>query len=192
MISCKRNFMVASDVANRRGSITAWRDRALSSSGETRLEKKILERTLRNQKKELDDKLDETKRSRPTFFSYSLVFVIALFKDIMDFVGIGSLPAIGTVITFCLSLLIFLLLLITRTNKKLIDSRFIIRTGLILLACVLVEGFAFGLNFLPIETATIFIIYFMDKHLSDKQIEKVVEALKVFNKLYRRHRHRLA
>lgn len=131
-----------------------------------------------NKKKELE----ETKASQPTLFAYAPALMVALLKDLLDLVGIGSLPAIGTVITICFSLLIFLLLLLTRANHKLIDARFIIKMGVVLLLGSIVEGFAFGLNFLPIETIVILIIYLMDKHFNDEQIEKITAALHLLHK----------
>lgn len=134
--------------------------------------------TIENQSQDLET----ARASRPTFFSYAHIFIIALLKDLLDLTGIGSLPGIGTVVTFCFALLIFLLLLFAKTNRKLIDSRFVLRMGIILLLGSMTEGFAFGLNFLPIETLTIFIIYFMDRNLSDKQIETITAALQVLHK----------
>lgn len=121
--------------------------------------------------------LAEVKKNKPGWISYSPIFTVALFKDMLDLALVGSLPGIGAVVTLCFSGLIFLMLLLVRTNKKLIDSRFLIKRGVVLLLGSLTEGFIFGLNFLPIMTITIAIIYMMDRHLSDKQIEKIIKIL---------------
>ena len=128
-----------------------------------------------------EQELTDAQASKPGLIGYSPVFMAALFKDLLDLIGIGSLPVIGTIITFLMSLLIFFLLLLTRTNKKLVDSRFLLRMVVVLICGTLIEAFVFGLNFLPIETITIGIIYLMDKSLSDEQIAK---ALSVIAKLH--------
>lgn len=122
---------------------------------------------------EKEKELKQTKAEKATLFSYSPIFLLALFKDLLDLVGIGSLPGIGTIITLCISILIFLLFFLIKTNSKLLDMRFFVRMGVTLLFGSMVEGFAFGLNFLPIETITIFVIFMMDRHFSDKSIERV-------------------
>jgi hypothetical protein len=121
--------------------------------------------------------LAEVKKNKPGWIGYSPIFTVALFKDMLDLALVGSLPGIGAVVTLCFSGLIFLMLMLVRTNKKLIDSRFLIKRGVVLLLGSLTEGFIFGLNFLPIMTITIAIIYMMDRHLSDKQIEKIIKIL---------------
>lgn len=122
--------------------------------------------------------LAEVKKNKPGWIGYSPIFTVALFKDMLDLALVGSLPGIGAVVTLCFSGLIFLMLMLVRTNKKLIDSRFLIKRGVVLLLGSLTEGFIFGLNFLPIMTITIAIIYMMDRHLSDKQIERIIGTLK--------------
>lgn len=131
---------------------------------------------------EKEKELKQTKKEKATLFSYSPVFLLALLKDLLDLVGIGSLPGIGTIITFCISILIFLLFFLIKSNSKLVDSRFIMKRGVVLLLGSMVEGFAFGLNFLPIETITIFVIFMMDRHLSDKSIERINNIIHLFKK----------
>lgn len=126
--------------------------------------------------------LEQTKRERATLFSYSPVFMLALLKDLLDLVGIGSLPVIGTIVTFCISILIFLLFFLIKANSKLLDTRFFMRMGVTLLLGSAIEGFAFGLNFLPIETITMFIIFFMDRHFSDESIERINNMIHLFKR----------
>lgn len=105
---------------------------------------------------------------KPSMILYLGISMIALFKDLLDLVGVGSLPAIGTVITVCLTFLIWILFLVfdkSGGGKK--ANRAIVR-GLILIFVGLVEGLFFGLNLLPIETATIVVLYFMAKHAYKK------------------------
>lgn len=131
---------------------------------------------------EKEKELEQTKREKATLFSYSPVFMLALLKDLLDLTGIGSLPVIGTIVTFCISLLIFLLFFLIKANTKLLDTRFFMRMGVTLLLGSAVEGFAFGLNFLPIETITMFIIFFMDRHFSDESIERINSMIHLFKK----------
>lgn len=101
---------------------------------------------------------------------YGLAVVLALFKDILDFAFIGSLPAIGTVVTFCVSMAIGFILLfdgISSSQRKV--ARRMTRRFLILIAGTMVEGIFFGLNFFPFEVMTVLIIYWMS--LADRKAE---------------------
>jgi hypothetical protein len=90
---------------------------------------------------------------KPSKLSYIGMGCTALFKDIFDFVG-GALPGISFIITFMCSTIIAILLFLNQDAKQ-------HRTQVygILLFVSLLEGIAFGLNFLPLETLTIFILY---------------------------------
>lgn len=121
--------------------------------------------------------LEEVKRNKATIFSYAAPFAAALLKDLLDLGMIGSLPGIGTIITLCFSILIFLLIHLSRTESRLMGSRFILRAGLTMIFGTVVEGFAFGLNFVPIETMCVFLIYIMDKNMSDDRIEQLSRAI---------------
>lgn len=93
---------------------------------------------------------------------YGVALALALFKDILDLVFIGSWPVIGTVITFCVSIAIGCVLLfdgISISQRKM--ARRMTRRFLVLIAGTMVEGILFGLNFFPFETITVGIIYWM-------------------------------
>lgn len=93
---------------------------------------------------------------------YGIAFALALLKDLLDLVFIGSLPAVGTVITFCVSIAIGFVLLfdgISTSQRKV--ARRMARRFLVLVAGTLAEGILFGLNFFPIETLTVAIIFWM-------------------------------
>lgn len=93
---------------------------------------------------------------------YGIAFSLALFKDLLDLAFIGSLPAIGTIITFCISIAIGFVLLfdgISSSQRKV--ARRMTKKFLVLIAGTLAEGILFGLNFFPIETFTVFIIFWM-------------------------------
>lgn len=99
---------------------------------------------------------------------YGLAIALALFKDLLDLAFIGSLPVIGTVITFCISIAIGFLLLfdgITLSQRQM--ARRMTRRFLVLIAGTMAEGLLFGLNFFPIETFVVIIIYWMS--LADRK-----------------------
>ncbi len=82
---------------------------------------------------------------KPSLLFYLGLFFIALLKDLLDFVGIGSLPGLGTVVTICFSFLIWMLMTLFdrsggKSNKKM-------ARGLVLIFFSLVEAIFFGLNF---------------------------------------------
>lgn len=102
---------------------------------------------------------------------YGMAAALALFKDLLDLAMVGSLPGIGTVITWCISISIGLVLMfdgITSTKRRI--ARNLTKKLLILIAGTIVEGFLFGLNFLPFELLTVGIIYWMT--LVDRKKEK--------------------
>lgn len=122
--------------------------------------------------------LEQVKKTKATLFSYGLPLAVALQKDLLDLAMIGSLPGIGSIVTICFSLLIFLLIHLSRSEGRLMGSRFIVRMGLTMIFGSIVEGFAFGLNFLPIETMVVLIIYIMDRNMSDDRIKELTLAIR--------------
>lgn len=101
------------------------------------------------------------QESTVSLFLYLPAMAVAMFKDLLDFVFIGSLPVIGTVITAGLSFLIFALLFLTGSKNQ--TSRRVIVLGL----TTIVEGIFFGINFFPLETAAVFVIYYLDRNSSE-------------------------
>ncbi len=94
-----------------------------------------------------------------TLLSYAPMLVAALLKDLLDLTGIGSFPGIGTIVTFCFSILIFFLALLNGSFR----GRLKYRKALVLIIGTLVEAVGFGLNFLPLETLTVLAMYSVDK-----------------------------
>lgn len=91
---------------------------------------------------------------------FGIALIIALLKDILDFVGIGSLPVIGTVVTFCVSVSIGLIMFIAGSSgKKGIAKGSLKRFG-VLGGGTFVEMF-FGINSLPIETIVVIMVFYM-------------------------------
>lgn len=107
--------------------------------------------------------------NRPSPMLYLGVGMVALLKDLLDFVGLGSLPAIGTIVTACFSFLIWMLLTLFdhsggKGNRKQTQ-------GLVLFFFSLVEGLGFGLNFLPVETLSVIVLYMMSKKAWKKEMK---------------------
>ena len=120
--------------------------------------------------------LDEVERDKPRFISYVPALMAALLKDTLD-LAIGWIPGVGFVLAVCFGALIFALLTLVKTNKQLVDSKFLVKRLLIILLAMLVESFPI-FDFLPIETLTIVVIYLIDKHASAKLIALLTEGLK--------------
>ncbi len=100
-----------------------------------------------------------------------IALTAAMLKDLLDFVGIGSLPAIGYVVTLCVSSVIGIMVFIAGSgSKKRNRAKSLIKKLVTLGGGTVVESLLFGLNFLPIETLTVIVLY----HIVKK--EKVVEA----------------
>lgn len=102
---------------------------------------------------------------------YGMALVLAFFKDLLDIAVIGALPVVGTIITWCISISIALVLLfdgVSGSRRRM--ARGLTKKMLILIAGTMVEGFLFGLNFFPFEMLTVGIIYAMT--LLDRKKEK--------------------
>lgn len=141
---------------------------AAAVAGKT-AEKLAMKRAMRS----IANKVKKTKFTgeKPSKILYLGVAMIALFKDLLDLVGIGSLPAIGTVITVCLTFLIWILLLLfdkSGGGKKV--NRAMAR-GILMILIGMVEGLFFGLNLLPIETTMVIVLYIL-AHRAYKKAKK--------------------
>ena len=100
---------------------------------------------------------------------YGIALSAALLKDILDFVGVGSLPAIGTVITLMATITIWAVMIITGSAFKAIKKRRLMMRYGVLAAGTLIE-MVFGLDFLPIET--FMVIYIFVSALEDRRDAK--------------------
>lgn len=100
-----------------------------------------------------------------------IALMAAILKDLLDYVGIGSLPAIGYVVTICVSFVIGIMIFIAGSgNKKRNRAKSLIKKLVTLGGGTIVESLLFGLNFLPIETLTVIVLYRIVKK------EKAAEA----------------
>lgn len=117
------------------------------------------------------NQIEKEEKGKPAIIRYMPAGAVAVFKDFgLDLAIIGTLPVIGTIISFICAVLIFIFVILAKKNSSVADMGFIIKRLLIVLVSFVIEGFAFGINFFPFEVATVAIIYFMDRHLSEKQI----------------------
>ena len=116
---------------------------------------------------------------KPSFMLYLGLALVALLKDLLDLVGVGSLPGIGTVITLCFSFLIWILM--TMFDKSGGKQNNQIARSLVLLFLSLLEAIGFGLNFLPIETLTVIALYVMAKSAAKKEQKRLWEEQKKDN-----------
>lgn len=109
---------------------------------------------------------------KPSLFLYGGVGTIALFKDLLDLILVGSLPGIGTVITICLSFLIWILLAVFDRSSSGTRGNMQMTRGLVVIFFGLVEAVGFGLNFLPIETLMVFFLYILARNAWKKAKEE--------------------
>lgn len=100
---------------------------------------------------------------------YGMALALAGFKDLLD-LAIGLTP-IATVIGFCISIAIGLILLFDGvSSSKRMVARNLTKKYLILIAGTMTESFLFGLNLFPFEMATVALIYWMT--LRERKKEK--------------------
>lgn len=92
---------------------------------------------------------------------YVAAFGAALLKDLLDFGFIGSLPLIGTVLTICASIFIFMMLLLSGSSGARSKTKGMLKKMLTLGGGTIVETF-FGINFLPVEVLTVALIYYFE------------------------------
>lgn len=96
---------------------------------------------------------------KPSAMLYLGLAMVALLKDLLDLALIGSFPGVGTIVTACFGFLMWMLMtLFDRSGGK---SNNKIARSLVLLFASLVEALGFGLNFLPIQTLTVVVLYVM-------------------------------
>src|SRR3990167_1055209 len=120
---------------------------------------------------------------KPSAMLYLGVSMIALLKDLLDFVGVGSLPGIGFVVTACFSFLIWILLVVFDNSSKGTRHNMMLIRGLVVIAFAAIEGFAFGLNFLPIETMMVLVLYYLARKAWKKAKEEAEEKNKYMVKV---------
>jgi len=159
------------------------------SASEARRQKRMADRNaIRFAFFEKETELEQVQEDKATFYQYSPLFMLAGLKDALDLVLVGSLPVIGTIVTLCFAVAMFFVLMFSKTNRQLSDNRLLLRLGLVLLLGSMAEGFIFGINFLPMESITVLVMFLMDKSFSDKQIEQITSVLHILQRDHRARR----
>lgn len=105
---------------------------------------------------------------RPGDWPYFLAWILAAIKDLVDFIGLGSLPAIGTVVTIGVSIAVYLLSKLVDTERAKYMTKGFTR-AIILISGTTVE-LLFGLNFIPWETVAVSMMYLLT--LQERKDEK--------------------
>lgn len=109
---------------------------------------------------------------------FGIALSLAILKDVLDFVGIGSFPTVGTAVTLCASFTIGLIMFITGSRGIAKAARGMIKRLAVLGGGTLVEMF-FGINFLPIETLVVIIVFYMtlrERAINKEKEEKEAKA----------------
>jgi hypothetical protein len=118
-------------------------------------------------------------------WAFGVALSLAILKDISDFIGLGSLPVIGTLITFFVSTMIFFCTLITGSQA---ESEFVRRwmRKLITIGVGTLIEFVFGIDFLPIETLIVVAVYLLILHerYEDSQEKKAESIQKEMQESY--------
>lgn len=130
------------------------------------VKREVFRQNIQNQ---AGERSQRAARKEVRLTSYAAPLLVAGLKDLLDLVLVGSLPGIGTLVTLCFNLLIFLLFILAERATVRPKSVFLIQAGGAVFFSTLAEGLAFGLNFLPIGLAVIVGIYMREKRYSLRQ-----------------------
>lgn len=119
-----------------------------------------------------EKRLEVEEKTKPTLWGYKFALGWAILKDLLDLVGF-SLPVLSFIVATMFGVAIFISLYLAKTNRSLFE----IRRIAIFIVGYLVEAFGFGLNFFPIEVATVLLIFLIDKLESNKHIARALQIL---------------
>ncbi len=128
-------------------------------------------------------------RKPPSALLYLGLAMIAFFKDLLDLAGLGSLPGVGTVVTACFAFLIWILMVMFDGSGGRLKNK--LARSLVLMGFSLVEGLGFGLNFLPLETGTVVILYVMARSAWKKESERQAKEEQARNQANQAQAYRL-
>jgi len=92
---------------------------------------------------------------------YFAAIGVAILKDLSDLVLIGSLPGLGSAITVCASIFIFMMMLLVGGGAKQKIANSLMKKGGIQIGATIIEVVMPGINFVPIMTATVIAVYIM-------------------------------
>ena len=161
---------IASVAANDRGSLDTEREteekQAAFRERQQRLQEAQRTERMTQEEAEMDSVTGEVRMSGESvkLSSYAGPFLVAVFKDVLDFTIVLAFPGPATVITFCVLALIALLLFFPKRHYKFAaKTGLIVRDFSIFSITFLIEGLSFPLNILPFTVAAVGMIYLSDK-----------------------------
>ncbi len=109
-------------------------------------------------------------------------FVLAIFKDMLDLAFVGSIPVLGTLVTAMVSSGIILILMVHGLGAGHRRVRRTLRRVGVIAAASLIEGFFFGLNFVPLETIAMAVTYHMVRRDRRRDWQKYREEMKKYSR----------
>lgn len=110
---------------------------------------------------------------------YGIALALAIIKDILDYAGIGSLPAIGTIVTFIVSFTIGMIMFITGSAKRKRETTSLLKSRYGSLVAGTIVEMIFGINFLPIETLLVIVVFYLtldERREADIEERKTAQA----------------
>ncbi|MEP7162452.1 MAG: hypothetical protein ABI747_01670 [Candidatus Moraniibacteriota bacterium] len=131
-------------------------------------------RAIRKKKKEGNEKKLHFTGEKPSLFLYGAVGLIALLKDSLDFI-IGPIPGVVTVVAFCLSFLIWMLLFLFDRSGGASKANRVLMQGMVISAVFVFEGVFVVLNYLPVETLSIFLLHSLARQAYKKEQEQAAK-----------------
>jgi|GEM_PF-7105930 hypothetical protein len=99
----------------------------------------------------------------PSALVYIGALAVAIFKDMLDLIGVGSLPALGTIVTIFCTALIWIIISFDDVGNA---GNMKMMRGIVLVVVGILEGILFGLNLMPIESLTVMGLYVIAKNQS--------------------------
>ena len=154
-----------------------WERREHAAMLEAERQNRLLERAAEEEEAAGEDDSSSlhlpNKEERVRLSSYAPLLLVATFKDIMDYTMVLAIPGIGTLISICVTLLLFLLLFFPKKRYRIAGNmRLAIIDALILLGLIPVEGLTFPFNLLPFTILAVLAIHNFDKKFVRARNEK--------------------
>lgn len=169
-------FEESSEERREQESLEQWNQQEASRLAEVRRREQLIQEYAEREELEEDASGTgnfTTKTEPVKLSSYSALFMVACFKDLMDYTVVFALPGISTVVSFCANTLILLLLFFPKRRYKITsNARLAIIDAFILIGLVPLEGLMFPFNLLPFTIAGVGMIYMTDKKFVAKRNAK--------------------
>jgi hypothetical protein len=120
--------------------------------------------------------LSRIVEEKATLWQYRFAFIPAILKDLLDLVGF-SVPLISFLVTSLFTFIIFIALYFAKTHKGVFEMRYFVKKVVVWTVGFITESLLFGINFLPIQTLIVYLIYLIDRSASNDQIEHALSIL---------------